>query len=120
MSRRRAIAVIDDDALVRSGLARLIRSFGLEVGVFGSAASFLASGPEAWAVVVTDIHMPEISGLDLLRRLRGSHPDLPVVVVTAFPDMRDQALAAGARDFLEKPCAPDRIEASLKTMLDEA
>lgn len=120
MSRRRAIAVIDDDALVRSGLARLIRSFGLEVGAFGSAADFLASGPERWAVVVTDIHMPEISGLDLLRRLRGSHPDLPVVVVTAFPDMRDQALAAGALDFLEKPCAPDRIEASLKAMLGEA
>ncbi|QDL91095.1 response regulator [Paroceanicella profunda] len=100
------IAIIDDDASVRKGLASLLRVEGFDVQTFGSANEFL--GEPSGAVpdcVLTDIQMPGMSGLDLQKRLRIASPGLPVIVMTALPDrsLRDRAMSAGAASYFEKP-----------------
>jgi two-component system response regulator FixJ len=116
MPSPRAIAIVDDDALVRSGMVSLVRSFGLAATPFASGEAFLAAGPENWDCLISDIHMPDMSGLELLRRLSVRHPALPVVIMTGFPDehVRAQALEAGAASFLEKPCAAEDVLSALE------
>jgi len=105
---RISVSIVDDDAGSRGATASLVRSLGLQVDTFGSAQEFLDSPACAsTACLVTDIHMPGISGLELLGRLRARRPDCPVIVVTGFPTgpVRDKALECGAAGFFAKPLA---------------
>jgi two-component system response regulator FixJ len=119
MTSRRAIAIVDDDELVRSSMVSLLRSFGLEVTAFSSAGAFLQAGPERWDCLISDVHMPQMSGLDLVQHLKSSHPTLPVVLITAFPDDLVKAEAASGRSccYLEKPCTADAIQGALEDVL---
>jgi len=103
----RLIAIIDDDASVRSAIQSLVRSLGYATRIYPSAELFLLSGdlPRV-ACIVTDIQMPSgMSGLDLQTRLRASGITVPVVFITAFPEphVRSRAEAEGALGFLAKP-----------------
>lgn len=111
MASQPAIAIIDDDALVRSSMVSLLRSFGLRVEAFASGQAFLDAGPTAFDGVISDIQMPGMSGIELLRRLDAEHPNLPVLLITGQPDehVRRQALEAGAAAFLEKPFPAEDI-----------
>jgi FixJ family two-component response regulator len=100
------ITIVDDDAWARSGLADLILSLGYEVRAFESAEQFIQSGSiKDTACVITDLHMPGLSGLDLQSHLRSKGHRTPVIFVTAYPNdkHRQQALAEGAIGFLSKP-----------------
>ena len=99
-------SVIDDDESVRVASSSLLRSLGWEVSLYPSAESFLSGDSlESLACIVTDLHMPGMSGLQLQRRVRELKPGLPVIFITAFAsdDARRQALDAGAVCFLSKP-----------------
>ena len=100
------VHVIDDDAAVRQSLAFLLSTAGLAVRVHESAVAFLEVLPEAQqGCIVTDVRMPDIDGIELLRRLRDMKVDMPVVVMTGHGDiaMAVSAMKAGAIDFIEKP-----------------
>lgn len=100
------VSIVDDDAGSRGATASLVRSLGCSVAVFASAPSFLQSSACATTVcLVTDVHMPEVTGLELQARLRIVRPDCPVIVVTGFPTeaVRDMALEGGAAGFFAKP-----------------
>ena len=100
------VFVVDDDESVRKSLRRLIRSMGFGVVTFASAEDFLAYEPTAsLGCIVLDIRMPGISGVELQKRIAGTHRDLPVVVITGHGDdeTKRQALSAGAVAFLYKP-----------------
>ena len=100
------VAVVDDDEFVRTATGSLIRSLGLRVTTYSSAEEFLAS---SWLdkadCLVTDVQMPGMSGLELQERLQAQGRDLPVIVITAFPEerVRRQAESAGAVGFFAKP-----------------
>lgn len=100
------IAVVDDDLSLRTALGRLLRSVGCAVETFGNATEFLARipGPVPDCLVL-DVHMPEISGLDLQRQLATDHPELPIVIITgdASSGLRRRALDAGAIAVIDKP-----------------
>jgi FixJ family two-component response regulator len=101
------ISVVDDDHSVRESLARLIRSVGFGVQVFGSAEEFLGAvaGPEPDCLIL-DIRMPGMNGLELQRELSASDRELPVIFITAHgsdDEVRARALGAGAVDYLLKP-----------------
>jgi FixJ family two-component response regulator len=105
------ISVVDDDHSVRESLARLIRSVGFGVQVFGSAEEFLGRGhgrhPDC---LILDIRMPGMNGLELQRKLAVSDRDLPVIFITAHgsdQEVRARAMAAGAVDYLLKPLKED-------------
>jgi two-component system, LuxR family, response regulator FixJ len=117
MPEPRIVYVVDDDAAVRDSVSLLLDARGLTVQTFASAGEFLdAATALAPGCVVTDLRMPEIDGLELLRRVRERHPVLPVVVMTAHGEVPRavQALKLGAVDFIEKPFP---VEALLNAVL---
>jgi two-component system, LuxR family, response regulator FixJ len=100
------VYVIDDDEGARESLAFLLRAAGNEVQAFDSAVSFLKALPAIKSgCIITDIRMPEVSGIDLLRRLKELDVRLPVIVITGHGDvtLAVEAMKVGAVDFLEKP-----------------
>ena len=98
------IAVVDDEEPVRKALKRLLRAAGLEAEGYASGQDFFAADRRADCVVL-DLHMPAMSGLQVLKRIRQTTTRLPVVVITAHdqPETRDECIAAGAAAYLRKP-----------------
>src|SRR5262245_6430510 len=93
------IGVVDDDPSVRRALARLLRSACLSVEIFANAAELLAyEGPLRPVCLIVDIHLPDMDGVTLLRRVVAAEPGLPVVMITgdADPELRARALQGGA------------------------
>lgn len=101
-----SVFVIDDDLSLREALKSLLRSVGLGVEVFGSAADFLRFKlPEAPACLVLDIRLPGISGLDFQAELAKADIHIPIIFITGHGDipMTVRAMKAGAVEFLTKP-----------------
>ena len=96
---------MDDDPAMRDSLRLLLEASGFVVRTFDSAGALLAASPTGPGCVLTDVRMPDIDGLALLRRLREEGNSLPVIVMTGQGDIAIavQAMKAGAVDFLEKP-----------------
>jgi two-component system, LuxR family, response regulator FixJ len=100
------VHVIDDDEAVLESLAFLLETAGVAARTYGSPLAFLEALPGAEpGCVVTDVRMPEMSGLDLLRRLTDSGRAFPAVVITGHGDvpLAVEAMKLGAVDFIEKP-----------------
>ena len=100
------IAVVDDEEPVRKALGRLLRASGMEVECYAGGGEFLeGSARRRPDCVVLDLHMPGMSGLQVLAALRLARPGIPAVIITAHdaPEIRRQCLAAGAADYLRKP-----------------
>jgi two-component system response regulator FixJ len=115
------IYVIDDDDAVRQSLEFLLKTAGMAVRGFEHARAFLEILPQiGHGVVITDVRMPDISGIDLLRSLKQTNPDLPVIVITGHGDisLAVEAMKIGAVDFLEKPFDDDLLIASVRAALD--
>ena len=101
------IAIVDDDDVVREAMKSLMRSLGYNASTFGSADEFLKSEQVSkTSCLITDLHMPGLSGLDLQDRLIATGHRFPVIFLTGFPDedVRMRAMKAGAVGFLSKPC----------------
>jgi FixJ family two-component response regulator len=98
------IAIVDDDDLIRESLAGLFRSFDIHAEAFASAASFLSEGVDRFDIVVSDLQMPGMSGLDLWRMLSQRAIPLPVIIITAYPERAvDGSRSSDALHLLEKP-----------------
>jgi two-component system, LuxR family, response regulator FixJ len=119
---QRMVHVIDDDEALRESLAFLLRAAQLEVKSYASARAFLDELPdESLGCVITDVRMPDISGIDLLRRLKDLKIGVPVIVVTGHGDvaLAVEAMKIGAADFFEKPFDDDLLLASVRSALQE-
>ncbi len=100
------VYVVDDDASTRQALGRLLKSAGFDVKLYASAQEFWDYAKvEPEAVIILDVRMPGISGLELQKRLTDSGATLPIIFLTAFedPQARQEALKRGAVAFLQKP-----------------
>ncbi len=116
------IYIIDDDEAVRQSLEFLLKTAGIAVSGFESAKAFLDVLPEIrFGCVVTDVRMPEITGIDLLKRLKEVRPEIPVIVITGHGDiaLAVEAMKIGAVDFLEKPFDDDHLLAAVRSALDK-
>ena len=119
-SEKGRVHVIDDDEALRESLAFLLRSAELDVESYASAAAFLDAVPNArLSCVITDVRMPGMSGIDLLRRLKELKVDVPVIVITGHGDvpLAVEAMKVGAMDFLEKPFDDEVLLASVRSAL---
>ena len=109
LSNEAVVHLIDDHEIIRESLAFLLTAAQLNVRTHESAVAFLKVFPEVEpGCIVTDMHMPQLDGIELIRRLRGRGSSMPVIVITAADDvaLAVKAIRAGAIDFLEKPtCA---------------
>jgi len=106
------VFVIDDDASVRKGLTRLLRSAGYKSEIFESASDFLTRPPHSGpSCVIVDVQMPGINGMDLQEALIQGRREEQLVFITGHGDipMCAQAIKAGAVDFLAKPFRSDKL-----------
>jgi len=117
------VFVIDDDDAMRDSLDFLLGSADFRVTLFESAHQFLDALSSAdFGCVVSDIRMPGIDGLELLKRLKASHSALPVVIMTGHGDvpLAVEAMKLGAADFIEKPFEDDRLIGMIDAALKQA
>ncbi len=121
MSHSSKICVIDDDRSIRFVLEKALEGAGLEVASYASADSALtAISKQEPAVIVTDVRMPGMDGLELLERINQLFPELPVIIMTAHSDL-DSAVSAykgGAFEYLPKPFDVDAAVALVNRALD--
>ncbi len=122
MTTETIIHVIDDDAAVRDSIAFLLETAGLTTRTYESALAFLAEKNRAAGCIVTDVRMPDMTGLELARRLRDSGSVEPVIVVTGHADvsLAIEAMRAGVVDFIEKPFDDEILLTSIQRVLDQA
>jgi two-component system response regulator FixJ len=114
------VHVIDDDEAVRESLAFLIDSAGMTNRTYESAEMFLASMPTATSgCIVTDVRMPGMSGIELLRHLKDAGNSLPLIVITGHGDvpLAVEAMRLGAFDFIEKPFGDEVLLGSIRMAL---
>jgi two-component system, LuxR family, response regulator FixJ len=119
-SDKAIVHVIDDDEAIRQSLAFLLQAAKLEVKTYSTAMAFLDALPDAASgCVITDVRMPVMSGVDLLRRLKELKIGVPVIVITGHGDvaLAVEAMKVGAVDFLEKPFDDDVLLASVQSAL---
>ena len=120
MSQSGKVYVIDDDPAMRDSLDFLLGAAGFSVRLFDSAQRFLDELATLEAgCVLTDVRMPGIDGMELLRQLNASARKLPVIVMTGHGDvpLAVEAMKLGALDFLEKPFEDDRLIGMIETAL---
>ncbi len=114
------VHVIDDDEALRESLAFLLGTAHLAVHTYESATAFLDALPRADpGCIITDVRMPGISGVELLRRLKNLEAAFPVIVITGHGDvpLAVEAMKLGAVDFLEKPFEDDALIAAVQSAL---
>ncbi len=114
------VHIVDDDEAVRRSLAFMLSSAGLAVRVYESAAAFLDGLDDApCGCLITDVRMPEMSGIELLLCIKERAPCLPAIVITGHGDVpiAVEAMKAGAIDFIQKPFDEQAILAAVKTAL---
>lgn len=120
MSDKPVIHVIDDDEAVRDSLSFMLETADFVVRAYDSAISFLDRLPDVEpGCVITDVRMPEMSGLELVRRLTTLGVTLPVIVITGHGDvpLAVEAMKAGVVDFIEKPFDDEAILTALGVAL---
>ena len=120
-SDKAVVHVIDDDEAMRQSLAFLLGTVGMEVQTYRSAVAFLEVAPTVKAgCVITDVRMPGLSGVELLRQLRERKLGIPVIVITGHGDVAAvEAMKIGAVDFLEKPFDDETLLVSVRSALNQ-
>jgi two-component system response regulator FixJ len=106
------VYVIDDDEAMRDSLNFLLDSAGFDITLFESALNFLDVLPGlGFGCVVSDVRMPGLDGIELLKRMKAGHNRFPIVIMTGHGDipLAVEAMKLGAVDFLEKPFEDDRL-----------
>lgn len=115
------VHLIDDDEAVRTSLSFVLEMADLPNRAYGSAQEFLdAAGSLDSGCIVTDVRMPGMSGIELVRKLRERGDSIPVIVITGHGDvpLAVEAMRAGAMDFIEKPFEHDVLLASIRSALN--
>ena len=121
MQDNRIVHIVDDDEAVRQSLAFLLSSAGLAVRVYDSATAFLAGlASVQGGCLITDMRMPDMTGLELLRQLKTKACDLPAIVITGHGDvpLAVEAMKDGAIDFIEKPFDDEAILTAVRDALE--
>lgn len=123
MPHRGNVYVIDDDPAMRDSLEFLLGAAGFNVKHFDSAVKFLETMPDlAFGCVVSDVRMPGMDGIELLRRLKKEPKALPIIIMTGHGDipLAVEAMKLGAVDFLEKPFEDERLVVMINAALSHA
>lgn len=123
MPNKGKVYVIDDDEAMRDSLNFLLDSAGFDVTLFETAQNFLDALPGlAFGCVVSDVRMPGIDGIELLKRMKGGGSTFPILIMTGHGDvpLAVEAMKLGAVDFLEKPFEDDRLIGMIEAAIRQA
>lgn len=116
------IHIVDDDAAVRDSIAFLLETADLTARTYESAVAFLAENDRPAGCIVTDVRMPDMTGLELARRLSDTGSVEPVIVITGHADvpLAIEAMRSGVVDFIEKPFDDEVLLSSIHRVLEQA
>src|SRR6266513_2274231 len=123
MPDKRKVYVIDDDEAMRDSLNFLLDSADFHVTLFETALTFLDTLPGLdFGCVVSDVRMPGLDGIELLKRMNAARSTFPIVIMTGHGDvpLAVEAMKLGAVDFLEKPFEDDRLIGMIEIALKQA
>ena len=123
MTTNGIVYVIDDDEAMRDSLNFLLDSSGYSVTLFGDAQRFLDALPGlAFGCVLSDVRMPGIDGIELLKLMKAQHSPFPILIMTGHGDvpLAVEAMKLGAVDFLEKPFEDDRLVSMIESAIQQA
>lgn len=123
MAEKTKVYVIDDDEAMRDSLQFLLDSSGFDVTLFENAQRFLDTLPElVFGCVVSDVRMPGIDGIELLKQMKAAHSSFPILIMTGHGDipLAVEAMKLGAIDFLEKPFEDERLITMIETAIRQA
>jgi len=115
--------VIDDENIVLDSIKRILTQDAFEVDVCKNSRQGLDYGlTRQYDIVLTDIRMPEISGMRILRDLKRFKPSMPVIIITGFATVKSavQAMKLGATDYIEKPFTPEELISAVHNTLEVA
>ena len=118
-----SVLIADDHAVVRAGLRQFLEADG-GIGIIGEASTgaetFTLLQRQPWDLLILDINMPDRSGLDILRHVRSTHPEVPVLITSGFPENQYaiNVLRAGASGFIAKDQAPEDFLRAVRTVLN--
>lgn len=116
------ILVIDDEEIVRISCNRLLGPEGYEVALAKSAIEgFEKLRQEPFDIVLTDLKMPDIDGIEVLRRVKEEWPEVEVIMVTGYQTITSavQAIKLGAFDYIEKPFTPDGLLTTIEKAIKQ-
>jgi DNA-binding NtrC family response regulator len=122
MKKNKAL-VIDDEQIVLDSVSKILKDEGYEIDVSLSGREGLNQAIEKeYDIVLTDIRMPDIGGMRVLRDVKRAKPSLPVVIITGYASVKSavQAMKLGAADYIEKPFTPDQLLKAVDSALDMA
>jgi len=122
MEKKKAL-VIDDEQIVLDSVSRILTDENYDVDISLSGREGLNQAIEKeYDIVLTDIRMPDIGGMRVLRDIKRAKPSLPVVMITGYASVKSavQAMKLGAADYIEKPFTPDQLLKAVVSALDIA
>ncbi len=117
------VLVIDDEQVVLDSVRRILEGEGMAVDAMLSAREGVAAAlGRPYDIVLSDIRMPEIGGMKVLRDIKRARPSLPVLLITGFATVSSavQAMKLGAADYIEKPFTPDALTAAVRRALESS
>jgi two-component system response regulator FixJ len=123
MAEKAKVYVIDDDEAMRDSLHFLLDSSGFDVTLFENAQRFLDALPElAFGCVISDVRMPGIDGIELLKQMKAAPSTFPILIMTGHGDvpLAVEAMKLGAIDFIEKPFEDERLITMIETAIRQA
>jgi two-component system, LuxR family, response regulator FixJ len=120
MNDKTTIHIIDDDAAMRDSLRFLLDVNGYTVLAYETADSFLSEATQALRCVISDIRMPGMNGIELVKKLKSDGAGCPVILITGHGDvaLAVEAMKAGAADFIEKPFDDTALLGAIRVALD--
>jgi len=121
-NRPKHLFIVDDEPRIRKVLKRILENQDYQVTCFSNAAECLASLPDQEVdCLVTDVNMPEMNGVELLKETKKVSPELPVLIITGYGnvDLALRCMQAGAADFIEKPLDKDVFLSLIQSILSK-
>lgn len=115
------ILVVDDDKSICEGVASVLRADGYGVDmVFGGNEALEIAGKNRYAIIVVDLMLPGISGIDLLKEIKNKKPDVSVIMITGYPSIQTavQSIKLGAFDYIPKPFTPNELRSLVARALE--
>src|SRR3990170_852760 len=117
------ILIVEDDPQMRQGLAEMLGDVGYKVTAVGSGSEAIAKiKKQEFDVVLTDLVMPNVSGIEVLKEIKRHRPEIHVIMITAFATIESavQAMKEGASDYVSKPFKIDEVQITIKRVIEEA
>ncbi len=122
MEKKGKILVLDDDPVVTLSCKRILGAEGYNITTMGRAEDALKRiGQEEFDLLISDVRLPDIDGVTVLKESKGIQPDMDVVIITGYPTLEDakESIRSGAFEFIEKPFTPDFITNVANKVFDE-